>query len=118
MSEQGRPARLLPWERDDGNPCYLRSDGGLLHQLADAKERRERQETDAARVQQATRALHGASTMLEDPHSTCSDIRDLALQLAASLGEMILLATPYTQQASGPEESDQINGRPLSQEEH
>jgi hypothetical protein len=78
--------RLLPWSGPEGNPCYLSTEdsGGFLSSLAD--------NTEAAQLDVAAELLEHALKALGDEETGPNELRLLAVDMAAALGDVIRVA--------------------------
>ncbi|MFF4930996.1 hypothetical protein ACFY2H_19130 [Streptomyces griseofuscus] len=78
--------RLLPWETETGNPCFLSTDGGssTLAKLAD--------EMEAVQLSMGVDVLKEASRVLADPLSPNAEVRYAGVRLAECLRDALRVA--------------------------
>ncbi|MCF6522638.1 hypothetical protein HOY81_05965 [Streptomyces sp. JJ36] len=81
VDEPGEPARLLPWCRPDGKPCYLVGDGtGYLSRVAD--------NIESVQLGMADDLLGHVSDLLADRRATPEQLRYAVARLAESLRDV------------------------------
>ncbi|MFJ2844734.1 hypothetical protein ACIPD2_24260 [Streptomyces griseofuscus] len=78
--------RLLPWETETGNPCFLSTDGGssTLAKLAD--------EMEAVQLSMGVDVLKEASKVLANPLSPNAEVRYAGVRLAECLRDALRVA--------------------------
>ncbi|MCX5398880.1 hypothetical protein [Streptomyces sp. NBC_00102] len=78
-------ARLLPWVRDDGAPCYLVTDGhGPVSRMADEMERMQ--------IRMAVEIQEYAHSLVEDADATVLELRFAATRLSECLTDALRIA--------------------------
>ncbi|MFJ1897711.1 MULTISPECIES: hypothetical protein [unclassified Streptomyces] len=78
-------ARLLPWTRPDGGPCYLRTDGhGYLSRVADQME--------AVQLGTGAEVLDCARPIIAAPGAAVAELRFTASRLAECLTDALRIA--------------------------
>ena len=78
-------ARLLPWARPDGRPCYLQTDGhGYVSRLAD--------EMEAVQLSMGAEVLDCAKPIIAAAGSTVAELRFTAVRLAECLTDALRVA--------------------------
>ncbi|MGW2472940.1 hypothetical protein [Streptomyces sp. NPDC001665] len=79
------PARLLPWTRPDGGPCYLRTDGhGYVSRVAD--------EMEAVQLSMGAEVLDCAKPIIAAAGSTVGELRFAAARLAECLTDALRIS--------------------------
>ncbi|MFV0135871.1 hypothetical protein ACLGIH_22095 [Streptomyces sp. HMX87] len=77
--------RLLPWQSDEGKPCYLLTDGtGPLSRLAD--------HVETVQLETAARLLAHAADLLAAPRATPDQLRFLLHRMHESLTDVHRIA--------------------------
>lgn len=78
-------ARLLPWARPDGGPCYLRTDGhGHVSRVAD--------EIEAVQLAMGAEVLDCARPIIAATGATGTELRFTAIRLAECLADALRIA--------------------------
>lgn len=78
-------ARLLPWARPDGGPCYLRTDGhGYVSRVADQME--------AVQLAMRAEVLDCARPIIAAAGATVTELRFAAARLAEYLSDALRIA--------------------------
>ncbi|MFE2939454.1 hypothetical protein ACFXKG_10420 [Streptomyces sp. NPDC059255] len=88
-AEQSDPvshARLLPWTRDDGRPCYLMSASGdgYVSRLADRME--------SVQLDTGAEVLRCARSLITDQRTTSRQLRFVATRLSECLTDVLRIA--------------------------
>ncbi|MGP2441943.1 hypothetical protein [Streptomyces sp. JW3] len=83
--EEGNLLRLLPWTNENGDPCYLSTEGGRLSRLADRLE--------ATLLASAEDVLVRAKPLLADERAGERELRFAGLRLAEALQDTVRIAT-------------------------
>jgi len=85
MSDR-EPARLLPWQSEEGKPCFLApgSEGGLLWRLAD--------EMEAVQLTMGAEVLDHARKILSDPKASATELRYVGARLSECLSDALRVA--------------------------
>ncbi|WP_329197478.1 hypothetical protein [Streptomyces sp. NBC_01435] len=78
-------ARLLPWARPDGGPCYLRTDGhGYVSRVAD--------EMEVVQLDMGAEVLDCARPIIAAAGATVTELRFSAARLAECLTDALRIA--------------------------
>ncbi|MFH8476703.1 hypothetical protein [Streptomyces sp. NPDC018000] len=78
-------ARLLPWARPDGGPCYLRTDGhGYVSRVADQME--------VVQLGMGAEVLDCARPIIAADGATAKELRFTAVRLAECLTDALRIA--------------------------
>ena len=91
----GVVARLLPWVREDGRPCYLLGGGGHVSRIAD--------DIEGVQLDMAAELLGHAADLLADVHATAPQVHFLADRLAESLRDVHRIAESRGARLQGSE---------------
>ncbi|ROQ80813.1 hypothetical protein EES39_08160 [Streptomyces sp. ADI92-24] len=102
-------ARLLPWPRPDGGPCYLRTDGhGYVSRVADQME--------AVQLGMGAEVLGCARPIIAAPGASATELRFAAARLAECLADALRIAEsrggrpPYGSGDGGRTEPGDVRG--------
>lgn len=78
-------ARLLPWSRPDGGPCYLQTDGhGYVSRVAD--------EMEAVQLSMGAEVLDCAKPIITAAGATVAELRFAAARLAECLTDALRIS--------------------------
>ncbi|MFH8471641.1 hypothetical protein [Streptomyces sp. NPDC018000] len=78
-------ARLLPWSRPDGKPCYVIGDGtGYVSRVAD--------NIESVQLGMAAELLDHAADMLDDRQVTSAQLRYVVARMAEALRDVHRIA--------------------------
>jgi hypothetical protein len=97
--------RLLPWETDNGKPCFLSTDGqpgAPLSRLAD--------EMEAIQLAMGADVLREARKVLGDPLSPHAEVRYAGVRLAECLADVLRVAESRGMRLPAPDTEDDESG--------